>query len=268
MALTRIQLGEVPGNPGGLGTVQQGSNTVISRGEIIAAGTGVSRVLEGANVSVTPQIGTGDVTVSSLISDPIVDATDDDFPSGTQLFFFQQSAPTGWTKQATNEATIRVVSSAGGGSGGSANFTDVFGVQTFSGTCTAAFTFGGTTDEVTLTPGGSTSVTFSLTGTAITQVQMGAHTHTVNNISQPSGTQGKLNDTGNFTPNKGIVSSNYGADQAHTHTVTATIPIVSAGSVTHDHSIATPATGSGTFIGGNSMDLRVKYIDCIMCRKN
>ena len=169
MALTRIQLGETPGNPGGLGTVKQGSNTVISAGEIIAAGTGVSRVLAGSNVSVSPQIGTGDVTVTSLISGPEVSATDDDFPSGTQLFFFQQSAPTGWTKQATNEATIRIVASAGGGTGGNANFTDVFGVQTFSGNCTAAYTFGGSTDEVTLTPGGSTTVTFNLTGTAITQ---------------------------------------------------------------------------------------------------
>ena len=102
MALTRIQLGETPGNPGGLGTVKQGSNTVISAGEIIAAGTGVSRVLAGSNVSVSPQIGTGDVTVTSLISGPEVSATDDDFPSGTQLFSSSNPLqPDGQSKQLT-----------------------------------------------------------------------------------------------------------------------------------------------------------------------
>jgi microcystin-dependent protein len=42
------------------------------------------------------------------------------FPSGTKMVFFQASAPTGWTKDTTqNNKVLRVVSSSGGGSGGS-----------------------------------------------------------------------------------------------------------------------------------------------------
>lgn len=41
------------------------------------------------------------------------------FPSGTLLPFFQQSAPPGWTKKTDhNDKALRVVSGAGGGSGG------------------------------------------------------------------------------------------------------------------------------------------------------
>lgn len=41
-------------------------------------------------------------------------------PSGTKMFFYQASAPTGWTQDTThNDKALRVVSGAGGGSGGS-----------------------------------------------------------------------------------------------------------------------------------------------------
>jgi hypothetical protein len=41
-------------------------------------------------------------------------------PSGTKMLFYQASAPTGWTQVTTqNDKALRVVSGAGGGSGGS-----------------------------------------------------------------------------------------------------------------------------------------------------
>ncbi len=43
-------------------------------------------------------------------------------PTGTVMCFFQAAAPTGWTQVTTqNDRVLRVVSSAGGGSGGSIN---------------------------------------------------------------------------------------------------------------------------------------------------
>jgi hypothetical protein len=43
-------------------------------------------------------------------------------PAGTVMCFFQAAAPTGWTQVTTqNDRVLRVVSSAGGGSGGSIN---------------------------------------------------------------------------------------------------------------------------------------------------
>lgn len=53
----------------------------------------------------------------------------DGFSSGTRMFFFQASAPTGWTKLTTsayNEAAIRMTTGTGGGTGGSDNFSTVF----------------------------------------------------------------------------------------------------------------------------------------------
>ena len=51
-----------------------------------------------------------------------------DIPSGTVMLFFQANAPAGWTKIVTvTEATIRIVSGVGGGSGGADSFSSVFG---------------------------------------------------------------------------------------------------------------------------------------------
>lgn len=46
----------------------------------------------------------------------------DNFPAGTALSFFQASAPSGWVQNTSNnDAFLRVVSGAGGGTGGSAS---------------------------------------------------------------------------------------------------------------------------------------------------
>jgi hypothetical protein len=49
------------------------------------------------------------------------------FPAGTTIPFWQAAAPTGWTKVTTqNDKALRVVSSGGGGAGGSYAFSTVF----------------------------------------------------------------------------------------------------------------------------------------------
>lgn len=46
-------------------------------------------------------------------------------PSGTVMAFFQAAAPVGWTQVVSqDDAIMRVVSTAGGGSGGTSNFSD------------------------------------------------------------------------------------------------------------------------------------------------
>lgn len=53
------------------------------------------------------------------------------FPAGTKMLFLQADAPVGWTKDTThNNKALRIVSGAGGGSGGSTAFTDVFAART------------------------------------------------------------------------------------------------------------------------------------------
>jgi microcystin-dependent protein len=73
-------------------------------------------------------------------------------PTGTTMLFAQANAPTGWTKSTThNNKALRVVSGAGGGSGGSVAFTSAFASQAVIGT---------------------------VGGTSLTIAQMPAHTHT------------------------------------------------------------------------------------------
>lgn len=51
------------------------------------------------------------------------------FPSGTKIVFAQAAAPSGWvqvTDATHNEATIRLVNTAGGGTGGSGAFSTTF----------------------------------------------------------------------------------------------------------------------------------------------
>lgn len=59
----------------------------------------------------------------------------DSFPSGTRTFFYSSTVPTGWSQVTGHtDKALRVVSGAGGGSGGSTNF---------SSTVTLAHTHGG-----------------------------------------------------------------------------------------------------------------------------
>jgi hypothetical protein len=55
-------------------------------------------------------------------------------PSGTIMSFFQATAPVGWTQvTAHNNKALRIVSGAGGGSGGSVAFTTAFASQVVTG---------------------------------------------------------------------------------------------------------------------------------------
>ena len=45
------------------------------------------------------------------------------FPAGTKMVFAQATAPAGWTQDASDDAVLRVVSTAGGGTGGSLSVT-------------------------------------------------------------------------------------------------------------------------------------------------
>ncbi len=120
--------------------------------------------------------------------------------SGTVMCFFQAAAPTSWTQVVTqNNKALRVVSGAGGGTGGTVAFTTAFASQAVTGT----------TD-----------------GTAITEAQMPAHVHyprenTGTLSTSPSYVQvttAKQAPTGNI----GTSTSSTGGGAAHDHTFTGT----------------------------------------------
>jgi hypothetical protein len=71
-------------------------------------------------------------------------------PASTVMLFYQNAAPTGWTIVATqNNKALRVVSSAGGVSGGSVAFSTAFASQAVSG---SVGTSGATTLSISQMP--------------------------------------------------------------------------------------------------------------------
>lgn len=96
--------------------------------------------------------------VSGRIYDFVYDGTNfqamgqaAEFPTGTQIVFAGAACPAGWTQNvANNDMALRLVNTAGGGTGGTQTFTSAFASQTPSGT---------------------------VGGTAITEAQMPLHGH-------------------------------------------------------------------------------------------
>lgn len=119
------------------------------------------------------------------------------FPSGTRMLFQQTAAPTGWTKDAThNDKALRITSGTVG-TGGTVAFETAFASQSVAGTNA---------------------------GTALTQAQLPAHTHTVDTKSTTytggAATFEALNgSTGSATTE---TTSSVGSGDTHTHTFTGT----------------------------------------------
>jgi len=110
------------------------------------------------------------------------------FPVGTKMAFFQATAPTGWTQDVTNnDAILRVVSTLGGGTGG--------------------------TDSLI------TGLT-ATDGHVLTISELPAHTHTQKSPYHAASSNinsGNIGVSGSSAPNS--ASGSTGGDAAHTHTI-------------------------------------------------
>jgi hypothetical protein len=155
-------------------------------------------------------------------------------PPGTVMSFYQAAAPTGWTQVTVaglNDATIRLVTGPGGGTGGSVAFSTLFSSSsTYSG-------------SINITSG-------TVGGTTLTSDQLGGHTHRVGAVDgQGAGTPGYCNIEylANFpTPcDLGVTSSGAGSATSHTHTLVGSL-------------------ASGNF----TSNFAVKYANFIIASKN
>lgn len=153
-------------------------------------------------------------------------------PSGTRMIFAQATAPTGWTKQTTNDnAALRVVSgSSGGSSGGTVDFTTAFTSRSVSGTTA---------------------------NTILSASQMPVHSHLVaTNIKVNSG------NAAPFGPSTYLArETDIGGDTEYNLQATYSAP----------NSLLTSTAGNGeghnhTF--NTSLDFAVKYVDVIIAQKN
>ena len=161
------------------------------------------------------QTGATPTTAMSISSAQVVTFTNPPvgvgaFPSGTAMLFVQTAAPTGWTKQTTNnDKALRVVSGAAS-TGGSVAFSTAFASQTPSGTV------GNTTLTTTTMPSHTHTVTDP------------GHSHSVNRGLSNGGTgyfasYSNLNATMQTnTATTGITLASTGSDGAHNHTFTGT----------------------------------------------
>ena len=119
------------------------------------------------------------------------------FPSGTQLLFYQANAPTGWTKvTGIGDSTIKIVEDGSGGTlAGSVAFSGVF--KTLN------------TNSV------STSGTVGATKLSVSQ--LASHNHTIGDSDTAAGNGLSTFDGGSINPSYQRPTSSTGSNATHTH---------------------------------------------------
>lgn len=163
--------------------------------------------------------------------------TDADY-SGSYMIFVQTTAPTGWVQDTTYNDYALKITSGTPGTGGSVNFSSVYA----SGIVPTG------------TISGISSSTGSTGATTVSEAQIPAHNHTSTAVGRPTVTGmvnpgypagTKMVPANSLTTNDGGISpyGNYGGT-AHSHTVSVS-----------------PAS----YTSPTSFDLRIKYIDTILC---
>lgn len=123
-------------------------------------------------------------------------------PAGSTMIFLQPSAPTGWTQLTTSgfsDSMIRLITGAGGGTGGSIPFSTFF---------TSSSTYNG---NLTLTSGQTGDFT-------IDESTMASHSHFFPSIVAGNGSGRMMG--GSCCNGPGNINSSFtGGGQAHNHTL-------------------------------------------------
>lgn len=212
-----------------------GAVTLAGTLSVSNGGTGATNQSDAINNLLPSQAGQGgNVLTSDGTNVSWAAAGGAGFDPGTKIVFAQAAAPTGWVQDTTStDCALRLVDGAGGGTGGSIDFSTLFSsTSTYSGT-------------VTITSGQVGSTTLST-------AQLASHTH-------PAQT--------NFSYAYNLVSSGRqsgGANVVEQFSSSRAVTVTSAGSSTsHTHSLV------GAVAGGNfTSDFAVKYVDVIICTKS
>lgn len=156
------------------------------------------------------------------------------YPAGTKKLFYQESAPTGWVKDTTqNNKMLRVVSGSGGVSGGQVTVSNAF-IST------------GT--EVSFPFAGSYTVDGTVGNTTLSLTQLPNHTH--------AGTMGS-NGGADATP-----FSNAGSRTIFGSVATSGM-IESTGGGSHTHPWSGTLNLDANIV--STANLSVQYVDVIIC---
>lgn len=150
-----------------------------------------SPAMTGVPTTPTAAPGTSSTQVAS--TEFVGVAVSNAIPSGTKMLFAQTAAPTGWTKDTTNDnAALRVVSGAVG-SGGTVDFTTAFTSRSITGTV------------------GATTLSVS---------QIPSHTHST--VLRSSGGTIAASSAKGQTASFGATDGGTGGNGSHNHTFTGT----------------------------------------------
>lgn len=160
------------------------------------------------------------------------------FPSGTRMLFQQTSAPTGWTKDTSQDnKALRVVSGAAG-SGGSVGFTTAFSNQNT----------------------GSTQASGTVAGHQLSLAEIPSHRHYLFNGGDPSSI------TTLTSTNTGTWSGSFGGNNSYT---------ISGSGTAADRGMSSLSGSNGSHSHGftgdwhaHSINLAVQYVDVIIATKN
>jgi hypothetical protein len=203
------------------------------------------------------------------------------FASGTKMLFVQTAAPTGWTKDTTNNnnSAIRIVTGAAS-TGGTVAFTTAFASQGVSGSLstTTATNQSTTATNASFTPAGTISVSGSV----------GSYTLATNEIPGHSHIAAQANDggvTARYGVTTGLASTRIDYDNSNFQGTQGGNSSTTGGGGSHSHSFS----GSGSFSGtaatptqnahthtqdghthtftGTAINLAVQYVDVIVATK-
>ena len=218
------------------------------------------------------------------------------------MLFYQASAPTGWTQvtSGVSNKALRVVDGTGGGSGGSNSFTSTFSNQSLSvsGSGSASGTTGSSVSGSTSSENaGSVSVSGSVSGNCsgsqyiyastsqvtLTTSQMPSHQHQYHaKIGTSGGNYGFLDHLNAGSSGQPSVNS-AGGSSAHNHSLvnyqiqgsnfSFSDSFSASGSPSdHSHDIGNHShsfsDSSISVSSSGSLDLRVQYVDVIICSKD
>jgi hypothetical protein len=162
----------------------------------------------------------------------------DVIPQSSVAVFYQSSAPTGWTKVTThNDKALRVVSGTGGGFG--------YGGVSGAGGVTFSSAFPSNLKNLSIPISITANIAGTVGNTTLSVSQIPDHTHDslTGGTSSASSGGSSFRTPGN-TATGGVVSPG-GTGGSHNHPWSGSVGITST------------ATGS--------LDLRVQYIDVIIC---
>ena len=254
--------------------------------------------LTAAKVSVT-----GGTSAGFLKADGTVDtntyltssAAFSGFPQGTRMIFQQSTAPIGWTKDTTNtnEHALRVVSGTAS-SGGSVDFTSALALKTISAnisgnSASEGVSISGNTSNENVSGNISNenvSISGNTQGRAISSSQMAQHNHVFPGDDQLANANGAGGWNDRRTGSWGYDAvSNLGgggtiyrtSDSGNGHNHDHGISFNSGGhnhnfnSNSHSHNFSGNSNhshGNGNYSFNTSTDLRVRYLDVIICSKD